>query len=89
MSRRGQMVDFEVTAQVGSVSVLDDRLRSAGIPSALVQTARELSVDDFLCSTGLFQPVTSRTLGEYQVVGLPWSFVGRKREPVFAAPERP
>ena len=89
ITRRGQMIDFPATSAVGSVSELDQRLRSAGVPSALVQTARELSVDDYLRSTGLLQAVTSQTLGEYKVVGLPWSFVGRKREPVFAAPERP
>ena len=89
ITRRGQLVDFQTTADLHSVADLDQRLRSAGLPSALVLTARELSVDTFLRTTGLFQAVTSPTLGDYEVVGLPWSFVERNREPVFAAPERP
>ena len=89
VTRRGQLVDLPVSDEAPSVAELDVRLRSAGVPSALVQTARELSEDAFLRSTGLLQPVSSPTLGDYRVVGLPWTFVGTGRDPVFAAPERP
>lgn len=89
VTRRGEMVDVRATETLSDAVELDNFLRAAGVPSALVQTARELSVDPFLRSTGLLQPVCSATLGDYEVVGLPWTFVGQGRAPVFAAPERP
>lgn len=87
--RRGQLVTFDATPDVPSVAHLDEVLRAAGVPSALVLTARELSIDPFVRSTGLLQQVSSAALGDYEVVGLPWSLVGKGRAPVFAAPERP
>ncbi len=89
VTRRGELIDVVPTDTVVSVADLDSRLRAAGVPSALVLTARELATDPFLRSTGLLQPVSSSTLGNYEVVGLPWTFVGQSRAPVFAAPERP
>lgn len=86
--RRGQLVDLAASDEVPTVTELNRRLHAVAVPSALVQTARELSEDPYLRSTGLLQAVKSHTLGEYEVVGLPWSFVGQDRAPVFAAPER-
>lgn len=89
LTRRGQLVDIEPIGTLASVRDLDERLRDDGLPSALVLNARELAVDEFLRSTGLFQTVTSAALGNYDVVGLPWRFLGAPRAPIFAAPERP
>lgn len=89
ITRRGQLIDLNAAGGIASVSDLDDRLRALGVPAALVLTARELSLDPFLRSTGLIQPVSSAAMGDYEVVGLPWSFVGQQRDAVFAAPERP
>ncbi|KQU28447.1 MULTISPECIES: CoA transferase [unclassified Rhodococcus (in: high G+C Gram-positive bacteria)] len=89
ITRRGQLIDLDPTDDIGSVADLDDRLRALGVPAALVLSARDLATDSFLRSTGLIQSVRSSAMGKYDVVGLPWSFVGRDREAVFAAPERP
>ncbi|MGF9648829.1 CoA transferase [Pseudarthrobacter oxydans] len=89
LKRRGQIVDIRTFDDIASVEELDVLLRAAGIRAALVLTAAELAVDPYLRSTGVFQPVTSEALGTYEVVGLPWSFVGHPRAPLTAAPERP
>lgn len=88
LGRRGELVDIQEQDGMSTVADLDERLREIGVPSALVLTARELSVDPFLRSTGLLQRVASKTLGGYEVVGLPWTFLGRDRAPLTAAPER-
>ena len=80
-------------AYLGRLGRLDsreiaDRLRDAGLAAARVTTAHELAADPFVRSTGLFQTVESQALGRYDVTGLPWTFVGRGRTLLTAAPER-
>ena len=63
------------------------RLREVGIPVAPVVTAHDIAHDEEIRDTGLFAAVTSSALGEYEVTGLPWTFVGEPRIAANAAPE--
>jgi crotonobetainyl-CoA:carnitine CoA-transferase CaiB-like acyl-CoA transferase len=87
LNRRGELVEIAATEDITTVEQLEVRLRESGLAVALVLTAAQLAKDDFLRSTGLLQTVTSPALGEYDVVGLPWTLVGVGRRLVTAAPE--
>ncbi|MGW2650792.1 CoA transferase [Streptomyces sp. NPDC001393] len=88
---RGGLVAEEVLGSLRGLDALHlaDKLRTAGLAAAAVQTARDLAADEFIRSTGLFQQVQSKALGPYDVTGLPWAMVGEARAPLTAAPERP
>ncbi|QMT00983.1 CoA transferase [Gordonia jinghuaiqii] len=68
---------------------LERALLAAGLSVSLVHTAHDLADDQFVRSTGLYQPVKSPTLGEYEVTGLPWVLSDAARPILKAAPERP
>jgi crotonobetainyl-CoA:carnitine CoA-transferase CaiB-like acyl-CoA transferase len=82
----GQLV--ETVCPDEDITVVEDRLRAAGIPASLVLTAGDLARDQFVRSTGLYQTVYNRDLREHKVTGLPWHFVGRRHPQFRAAPER-
>ncbi|MYW96140.1 hypothetical protein G3I59_37430 [Amycolatopsis rubida] len=83
----GQLVE----ADLGGVdlAVLSEDLRGSGIPASLVHTAHDLADDPFVRGTGLYQTVRSEDLGDHDVTGLPWHFIGQPRVRIEAAPERP
>ena len=62
-------------------------LLASGLAAAPVMTSADLNRDAFLRSTGLFRTVSSSELGDYEVTGMPWSFVGEEPVPLTAAPE--
>ena len=83
----GQLVELDLPDT--DVVALEGRLRAAGLSAALVQTAHDLAADPFMRSTGLFQRVRSRDLGDHETTGLPWHFIGQPHVPIQASPERP
>jgi crotonobetainyl-CoA:carnitine CoA-transferase CaiB-like acyl-CoA transferase len=90
LNRRGQLVELRHPGSEDmTVELLEARLRASELPAALVLTAPELADDEVLRSTELLQPVDSRTLGRYYVIGLPWRLTGQPKMPLVAAPERP
>lgn len=66
---------------------IESRLREQGIPVEPIVTAHDLAADASIRDTGLFAVVTSSDLGDYEVTGLPWRFVGEPRIAASAAPE--
>ncbi len=90
--RIGQMLsipDFELDGRKATVAELSEVLSSQGIPASLVYTAKDLAQDPFVRSTGLYRTVRNRDLGDHDITGLPWKFVGEERPAVAPAPERP
>jgi crotonobetainyl-CoA:carnitine CoA-transferase CaiB-like acyl-CoA transferase len=83
-SARGELVEVDLA---GSPEAIEGLLLAEGLAASLVRTAPDLAVDPFLRGTGLFARVSSRDLGDYDVTGLPWRFVGAERAPLRAAPE--
>ncbi len=63
-------------------------LQREGFAAAHVTNAEQLADDSFVHGTGLFQTVHSVDLGDYEVTGLPWVFVGAGRPTATAPPER-
>ncbi|ODU07203.1 MAG: hypothetical protein ABS81_02570 [Pseudonocardia sp. SCN 72-86] len=86
--RRGGLVDVRPAAPPVSDEELEESLLAAGFAAALVRTAADLARDPFVRGTGLYAQVESTALGRYDVVGLPWAFVGLPRPALTAAPER-
>ena len=86
LSTRGQLILFAGVET--RLATLEDGLRAAGLPASLVFTAHELARDPFVCSTGLYQPVTSDDLGDHRITGLPWHFTGQPPARLQPAPER-
>ena len=88
--RRGELLTLELDQIAGWPDAdVERHLVEAGLAVSVVRAAPELAQDPFLRGTGLFQTVEGGDLGHYDVTGLPWRFVGRKREALRPAPERP
>ncbi|UKA60494.1 CoA transferase [Arthrobacter sp. FW306-2-2C-D06B] len=88
MKVRGELIDVPLDALHATHDhELAEKILDAGFAASLVLNAQELASDPFLRSTGLFQTVESAALGEYDVTGLPWHFVGSDTIPIWAAPE--
>jgi crotonobetainyl-CoA:carnitine CoA-transferase CaiB-like acyl-CoA transferase len=86
-ARRGGLVDVR-SESADSDAETEERLLAEGFAVSLVRTAPQLARDGFVRSTGLYATVESAALGPYEVVGLPWRFVGEPRPVLRAAPER-
>jgi crotonobetainyl-CoA:carnitine CoA-transferase CaiB-like acyl-CoA transferase len=62
-------------------------LRSNGFDVAVIRQADDLAGERSLRDRGIVRAVSSVTLGNYEVVGLPWAFLGTQPDPLQAAPE--
>jgi crotonobetainyl-CoA:carnitine CoA-transferase CaiB-like acyl-CoA transferase len=80
---------FTVSISGATTEQITTSLQAAGIPAAIVYTADRLASDQYLEERRYFADVTSPTLGQHRIPGLPWQLLDAERDHVAAAPEVP